>query len=122
MLSSPLEIFKPQLGKALSKRLLLLYIVELEALNPLVSSLNGCCVCWGDGGVHAVSHPEAGAVGGFLQRLPAWVACYSTFIPPQNEWFCLSVPQLAAFAHGDFERHHPALRALHQAERREAPL
>ena len=121
VLSPPLEIFKTQLRKALSKHLLLLYVIELEALNPPVSSLNCSCTCWADGEVHAVSHPEAGTAGA-LQCLPTWVARYGAFIPPQNRWFCLSVPQLAAFAHGDSERHHPTLCALHQAERREAPL
>lgn len=47
----------------------------------------------------------------------------SSFTPPPDEWFfCLSVPQLPAAADGDPERHHPALRALHQAQRRETPL
>ena len=32
------------------------------------------------------------------------------------------VPHLPASAHGDPERHDATLRALHQAERREAPL
>jgi len=100
----------PNWVEVLSKRFLLLY------LNPPVSSLNCLCMCWADGEVQAVSHPEAGTAGGFLQRLPTWVTQHSSFAPPQNEWFCLSVPQLAAFAHGDSERHHPALRALHQAE------
>lgn len=84
VLSPPLEIFKTQLGKALSKHLLLLYVIELEALNPPVSSLNCSCMCWADGEVHAVSHLEAGTAGG-LQCLPTWVAPYSTFIRLQNE-------------------------------------